>query len=507
MTVNGNQLQRPPKILVVDDEMAVHRLLSAYLQKNDFIVENCLHSQDIVSSVESFQPDLILLDLMMPELDGISATKRVRNMTLSSYLPIIMLTAKKEVRDLVTAMEAGADDYITKPFEFEELMARIKNMLRLKLLQDQLVTNSFELNEANQQISRLNHVLVQTNKQLQNKLYDFHNLFEVCYRVMSQMELHSLIKQALINILGIFATKSTMMMLVSKDDNNSFEIVDAKGFQNSNVWNFNLTRHDRLVHYLELIKKAFRISDISPEFDDLVPQLKEIDVEVVCPLFQDDDIIGILCLGPNYKDEEYKEDNLEALELLGNMLSVAVKNAGRYERIKALSYTDGMTGLHNYRFFRLRLKEEMSRTRRDESLISLLIIDVDHFKNYNDTLGHPAGDEVLRQVSLILQKSVRDNDIVARYGGEEFAVILPGADKEGALTLAERIREKVATYGFEQEEIQPEGNLTVSIGTATSPDDAVTEEDLIVRADKALYHAKNTGRNRVVDAQTILGNE
>lgn len=506
MTGNGNQTASPRKILIVDDEMSVHRLLTAYLRKYDYIVENCLDSQEIVAKVRSFEPDLILLDLMMPALDGVSATKRIRNLRLNSYLPIIMLTAKKEVRDMVTALEAGADDYITKPFEIEELMARIRNMLRLKQLQDRLMLKSEELNEANQQINRLNHVLVQTNKQLQKKLYDFHNLFEVSYRVSGQLEFAQLIKQALINILGIFATKNTLLMLTSKDDHDLFEVVDAKGFRTKSLRTLRMHRHDKLIHYLELIKRPFQLREVPGEFQEIVPRLSALEVEVVCPMFQDDNIIGMICLGPSLKDETYSEDSLEALGILGNILAVAVGNSRTYEHVKAMSYTDGMTGLHNYRFFRLRIKEEMSRTRREESIISLLIMDVDHFKNYNDTLGHPAGDEVLRQVSTILQHSVRDNDIVARYGGEEFAVILPGAEKEGAMALAERIRVKVEETAFHREEIQPGGQLTVSIGIATFPEDALTEDDLIICADKALYHAKNTGRNRVVDAKEVMKN-
>ncbi len=504
MAKRDNQATQLNRILVVDDEASIHTMLSAFLKKHDFVVESCMDGRESVKMIQQFCPDLVILDLMMPKLDGISTTKRIRNLELDSYLPIIVLTARKEIRDMVTALEAGADDYITKPFEFEELIARIRNMLRLKSLQDRLVHKTMELNEANQQISRLNHVLVQTNRQLQRKVYDFHNLFEVSYRVIGQLEFKQLVRQALINILGIFTTKNVVLFLVNKDDNDVFEVVDSRGFQNNMLKELHIYRHDKVIHYLELVKRAFQIREISQEFEELVPRLRSLDIEVISPLFRNDDIVGLLCLGPNFKDEEYSEENLETLGILTNMLAIAVHNAQMYEHIRALSYTDGMTALHNYRFFRLRLKEEIARARREDSKLSLLIMDVDHFKNYNDTLGHPAGDEVLRRVSVILKKSVRDNDIVARYGGEEFAIILPGADSEGSFALAERIRAKVEAEEFYEEAIQPGGRLTISIGIATFPKDALREEDLVINADRALYQAKKIGRNRVVESKEIM---
>ncbi|HQV32186.1 MAG TPA: diguanylate cyclase [Calditrichia bacterium] len=491
------------RILLVDDEPAMHKMLQTYFRKQDFVLESCMASPEIVDRINDFGPDLVLLDLMMPDLDGISATRRIRNMGLASYLPIIVVTAKNDVKDMVTALEAGADDYITKPFQFEELLARIRNMLRMKRLQDRLMHKSEELDEANQQINRLNSVLLNTNKQLQKKVYDFHNLFEVSYRVMGQLEFQNLVKQALLNILGIFATRNAMLMLTSREDPDLFEVVDSRGFRSLSLQSFKLYRHDKLIHYLELVKKAFQIRDIKSEFAEILPEMQKMEIEVVSPVFRKDHVVGLLCLGPNFREEEYTEDSLETLGILTNMLAVAVNNAQMYEHIRALSYTDGMTGLHNYRFFRLRIKEEIARARREDSALSLLIMDVDYFKNYNDTLGHPAGDEVLRKVSQILKLSVRDNDIVARYGGEEFAIILPSADKEGARVLAERIRAKVEAAEFYREEIQPNGQITISIGAATFPADAPNGKDLVVRADKALYQAKKTGRNRVVDFKEI----
>jgi diguanylate cyclase (GGDEF)-like protein len=409
-----------------------------------------------------------------------------------------MLTAKADNRDIIAALDAGVDDYITKPFEFDVLMARIKNMLRLKKLQDRLMEKTQALNEANEQISRLNHVLVETNRQLQKKIYDLRSIFEVSYKVMGQLEFEHLVKDALINLLGIFTAKTAMLLLVDQENPDHFKVVDVKGVHSKNIYEFNLNRNDKIVHYMDLVKRAFQIRNVAPEFADIVPRLKHFEIEVLSPLYQNEELIGLVGLGANFKDEEYTQDQLDTLGILSNMLAVAISNATMYENIRQMSYTDAMTGLHNYRYFELRLKEEIARARREGTHISLLILDVDYFKNYNDTLGHPAGDEVLRKVGKILQSSVRDNDIVARYGGEEFAIILSGAEKNGAVKLAERIREKVEEAAFYKEEIQPNNKLTISLGVATFPDDALNEEELVHNADKALYQAKNAGRNKVV---------
>jgi diguanylate cyclase (GGDEF)-like protein len=229
-----------------------------------------------------------------------------------------------------------------------------------------------------------------------------------------------------------------------------------------------------------------------------MPTLEEFEVKALAPLSREENLIGILCLGPSVSQQEYPLDILEILGILTNMLSVALQNSQHFEQIKALSYTDEMTGLHNYRFFKMRMKEEIARAKRNGFPLALLILDVDFFKNYNDALGHPAGDEILRQLSDILRKTVRDNDIVARYGGEEFAIILPSTDQKGAGVLADRIRKKIEKFKFPHQEIQPNGTLTISIGIALYPEDAGDAEEIVKAADKALYNAKENGRNLVV---------
>jgi diguanylate cyclase (GGDEF)-like protein len=162
-----------------------------------------------------------------------------------------------------------------------------------------------------------------------------------------------------------------------------------------------------------------------------------------------------------------------------------------------LSYTDDLTRIYNHRFFIQQLTLEVERQKRYPSPLSLLMIDIDYFKEYNDHNGHLAGDEALKNIALLIQHGVRQSDIVARYGGEEFAAILVNTGKEKAMEIAERVRKIIADARFPNEKDQPNGDLTVSIGVATVSPSISTLTDLIREADHALYRAKRAGRNRI----------
>jgi diguanylate cyclase (GGDEF)-like protein len=167
-------------------------------------------------------------------------------------------------------------------------------------------------------------------------------------------------------------------------------------------------------------------------------------------------------------------------------------------RLAQLAVTDGLTGLYNHRHFHERLALEVERSVRNGLPLSLLMIDVDHFKHYNDQHGHPAGDELLRQLARLMGDGRRANDFVARYGGEEFAIVLVDTPKLTAAQVAERLRDRVAAFPFEHGDRQPGGQISISVGAASFPDDAVDSELLVRAADAALYEAKHAGRNCVV---------
>jgi diguanylate cyclase (GGDEF)-like protein len=186
--------------------------------------------------------------------------------------------------------------------------------------------------------------------------------------------------------------------------------------------------------------------------------------------------------------------------MVADLSGLAIVQVEKLKAIQDTANIDGLTGVFNKRHFQERISSEIRRAERDGNGLSLLLLDIDHFKNYNDTNGHVAGDEVLKKMGQILKTSVREDDVVARYGGEEFVVLYPGASKALAYRLAQGLRRAVESQHFPGGERQPLGAVTISGGVATFPLDAPSEVELIRAADQALYQAKKAGRNRIIGA-------
>ena len=309
--------KKEAKILVVDDIAINLELQKAYLTAAGYEVIEAKSGQEALQKVRDEKPDLILLDVMMPKMSGYEVCKILKNDPETQFIPIIMVTALTSVEDKIRGIEAGADDFISRPFNKTELMTRVKSLLRIKFLQDQLHQRMQELSEAR-------------------------------------------------------------------------------------------------------------------------------------------------------------------------------------ERLQQLAITDGLTGLFNYRYFREQLEHEINRAERHNLNVSLVMMDIDFFKYYNDRNGHLAGDEVLKHIANILCSNVRKIDIAARYGGEEFALILPETDKNSAVIVAEKIRKLIEDDPIPHEERQPNGKLTISMGVSNFPDDSRTAKGLIEIADRRLYNAKQAGRNVVI---------
>lgn len=219
---------------------------------------------------------------------------------------------------------------------------------------------------------------------------------------------------------------------------------------------------------------------------------------VTVPLKVKDKVIGVILADNLYTKQPITKEDIRLLTMFANQAGLAIENSRLYEKTVFLSNTDSLTGLFNHGYFQTVLNEKIKESNRDNKDLSLIMLDIDFFKNYNDSLGHQFGDKVLSKVALIIKNSIREADIAARYGGEEFAIILPDTTKEVACGIADRIRTSIEKQGFSGTDEQVPKNLTISAGISTFPEDAQNKEAIIKTADLALYKAKALGRNKTV---------
>lgn len=231
---------------------------------------------------------------------------------------------------------------------------------------------------------------------------------------------------------------------------------------------------------------------------------------VSIPIRLRENVIGVLNLSDKKNQGIFTEADLKLLITFADHASIMIERAVSIERadfLEQLSITDHLTGLYNRRFLKRRMEEELARSIRQNLSLTVMLIDLDHFKVYNDLCGHLAGDRALKRLSRILSDSARQMDVVTRYGGEEFCIILPGTSKKESIFVAERIRREIESEEFPHEESLPQGRLTASIGVASYPEDGNVDTLLLKAADVALYRAKAEGRNRVVIASASPGEE
>jgi diguanylate cyclase (GGDEF)-like protein len=225
----------------------------------------------------------------------------------------------------------------------------------------------------------------------------------------------------------------------------------------------------------------------------------------VVPIVHDVAVLGVINVTNKRGGTGIGSDDLEFLETIAASAAVAIENARLHEKAQLLAATDGLTGLYNHRHFQERLAEEVERWRRYwVKGVALVMLDIDHFKRFNDTYGHRAGDAVLREAAHRLRRQARRVDVACRYGGEEFAVILPEVDRAGAAAFAERVRDAFQHEPFNVRD-GTAVHLTVSVGAAACPENAADPADLIEAADQALFASKSAGRNRVTVASGFAG--
>jgi diguanylate cyclase (GGDEF)-like protein len=328
--------------------------------------------------------------------------------------------------------------------------------------------------------------------------------FQIFYQASQQFTtaLHTgEVFDVLFRMIGLLTPNSRMMVVtfneqrkcgvISKIIGTSPEVSEGMEFPvNAGLYSYAFTKRTVVnIGAYQIYKgKYFRFMPDEP-FNPAISSL------LIVPV-QDDEqrILGLLSVESEAPNQFLGEAETMLSTLLGNA-SVAITRARLYQKMEMAATTDGLTLLNNHRTFQEQLSKEVERSRRYRRPLSLLIMDIDHFKHFNDTYGHPVGDLVLKEIAACIRQSIRVNDIAARYGGEEFAVIIPESNEEGAMVIAERIRrtvEQTVVASYDKKL-----SVTISIGCASMPLHAQTKEILIDCADKALYFSKDNGRNRI----------
>jgi diguanylate cyclase (GGDEF)-like protein len=377
---------------------------------------------------------------------------------------------------------------------YSELSKLIGFYQQTQVQKDLKVKNVYLQNELGEKEKKLHNA----EKSFKRKEYEIRNLVEASKEIYDILDYKQLINSSLLTIIGEVGFQAAFI-LMSDAFNRNYNQIFQKGFKNSEIDKVKFEMDAPLVKYfLKNRTPAYVIKlENIKELSDQCKIFKSLGIFLVAPIIHTERLKGIIGTSEKLFGKNFSQTDFDLFHILVNIISISIGNACLYEEVKKLSLTDAMTNLHNYRYFESRLKEEINRAKRNRSKISLLMLDIDHFKNYNDTLGHQSGDDALRKVGIILKSTVRDDDIVTRYGGEEFCIILPGISKRGMKTLGERIRKRIEKNPFYKEQVQPSGKLTVSLGGATFPDDGKDFDEMLMRADEALYLAKSMGRNQL----------
>ncbi|MFQ5864031.1 MAG: diguanylate cyclase [bacterium] len=358
---------------------------------------------------------------------------------------------------------------------------------RIKTLQQQLKglqERFIEIQEANQEL-----------KQRLNQIDALYSISSTLSAIINFSELTKFVKSTFTKT---FKIDQFSLMLYETTSN----LLSTKCGQGLAIENIdNLLDSETLFRKVIESKKSIYIQDTSQKTNNLILNAsieKEKGSFLCLPLIcSGQSVLGVLNFyrkGANAFDSI----ELELFDKISEQLAFTLKNILLFEHTKELSITDDLTGIYNRRYFNQRFERELQRSKRYHHLLSLLMLDIDHFKMYNDLKGHIKGDEVLKKLAVTLENNLRKADIVARFGGEEFVILLPEISKHQACKVADKLRRKIENTPFENEKSLPEGKITISIGLAVYPDDSEEPQKLIQYADNALYLAKSRGRNRVV---------
>jgi len=484
------------KILIVDDDQGVTNIIKASLRAEDREFMTAADGVEAVEMLQAEQPDLVILDIMMPRMDGYQVCRLIKNDRSTWDIPVILLTAKDKTRDREYGMSVGADDYIVKPFHPRRLSDKVDELLK--------ASSGRKKDRPPERISAAGQavLLSKVNSLLDRKLQEMTFLNEMTRAMTSTFDEDEIL-DSLISGVGRYLGYERVIVFVTDDDGRLVERKEKGYPRHEDRYVYSPEENDSFgevmenKHPLVMDGRWLNLSGAGGPAVAVDSPVRAYQHAVV-PIVAREEVRGILLIDRHDGEQPFSDERLGVLTTLAGQLGLALENARLYRKMLMMSVTDGLTGLFNARYFYERLETEISRARRYQRPLTLFMLDLDYFKRYNDTYGHLCGDDALKSIAGILRQNSRTADTVARYGGEEFCMILPETDAEHARSLAERVRETV-----ENTELDPTGTgrdkmtITVSIGVAGFHDDIDTAEDMVRFADLALYGAKELGRNRV----------
>lgn len=450
------------RVLVVDDVIQNVKLLEAKLTSEYFDVLTALNGEDALKIIEKEHPDIVLLDVMMPGMDGFEVCRRIKANEKSAHIPVIMVTALDQSKDRVAGIEAGADDFLTKPVLDTPLFARVRSLVRLKVLMDEL-----RMRETTGENFGIN---MEPNLSRDITLAGARVLLVEDYARVAER----------------IGTYMADLAIVDVDDGASGEIINRQNLENYDLVILSLG--------LEKIDGLRLCSQLrSSEHTRRIPILVLVDEG------HTDQLVKSMELGAT----DYITRPIDRNELLARAKS-QIRQKRYADRLRSnmqksieMAMTDAVTGLYNRHFLSTHLDNLMGQKNEHPRKVSLLMLDIDKFKLVNDTYGHAAGDEVLKEFARRISDNIRNIDLAARFGGEEFVVVMPEGNADYAFYFADRLRRSIADVPFRITGSEQPITVTVSIGLALSGAEYSSSNKLLVAADEALYQAKQKGRNRV----------
>lgn len=478
-------------ILIVDDSRDNLRLLSGILVQEGYVVRPVLDGVLAISSAQTNPPDLILLDIMMPGMTGYEICEKLKTDEALRDIPVIFISALNSVMDKVKAFSIGGVDYITKPFQPQEVLARIRTHLTIRQLQHTLQQKNLELEQEIRERKRIEDAMRKRNWEL-DLLNQMTNALQGCQTEdTTYLVLQEICPQ-------LFPNESGCLYLLNEHQA-ELKVVAAWGgtppaasVLKDADWNI---AGGRIFTFEQPKKKPVHLHVACRDETDGVPYaLRNVDKEMLGLLFFSFE----QC---NY--DEFDEDSIrqaESKQLISTRVAeqyaLYLTNIRMRMELQMQVTRDPLTNLYNRRYMEETLANEVRRVVRKRASLGVLMIDVDHFKTFNDTYGHESGDVILQELSALFQKNIRGGDIACRYGGEEFLLILPDTTLEIASQRANELLRRVRELRVISQ--QHEHRITVSVGVAAAPEHGQDVHGLVNAADTALYYAKHNGRNQVV---------